>query len=257
LRSRLVYPLPSRIDDVGWFFTGFDTVGEYIRSGCFEEAERLFVRRVLSPGMVVLDIGAHIGIYSVLAARCVGPSGHVVAFEPAFRERRLLRVNLAVGRFSWVRVEPVAVGASEGSVTLHLVLGREGGCNSLRAPVGVGPTRKVAVWQTSLDRYVERYALDRIDLIKIDVEGGELEVLRGSQALLTRHPRPIVLCEVSDRRTAYWGHSARGVVDLFGDLGYDLFDILPLGRVSPAQLHSSYDQNVAAIPRERVNEFHA
>ncbi|MCX6026406.1 MAG: hypothetical protein NTY23_09135, partial [Chloroflexi bacterium] len=46
LRSRLVYPLPSRIDDVGWFFTGFDTVGEYIRSGCFEEAERLFVRRV-------------------------------------------------------------------------------------------------------------------------------------------------------------------------------------------------------------------
>src|SRR5438309_4114648 len=104
-----------------------------LRNG-FERQEQEFLLEFLGPGMTFIDIGAHHGLYSLLASKKVGPSGRVVAFEPSPREFRRLRWNLALNRCRRVRAEPFALGATDGTADLFVCLGWDTGCNSLRPP---------------------------------------------------------------------------------------------------------------------------
>ena len=102
-------PLPTRLP-WGYLWLAYnDVCGDAIFIGSFfEEAERRFVDRFLRPGMVVLDLGAHHGFYTLLASRKVGPKGRVIAFEPSPRERRRLIWHLRLNRVSNVVVESFA-----------------------------------------------------------------------------------------------------------------------------------------------------
>src|SRR6202035_6157006 len=91
--------------------------------GSFEDAEKRFVQNVLRPGMTVVDVGAHHGLYTLLAAKCVGRRGKVIAFEPSRRERRRLLRHIRVNR-SWnVMVEACALGNQAGEADLFMVEG--------------------------------------------------------------------------------------------------------------------------------------
>jgi hypothetical protein len=85
----------------------------------------------------------------------------------------------------------------------------------------------------------------------MDVEGGELNVLRGAHQLLTREPRPVFLCELSDRRTAWWGFPASEIYRHFKGLDFRLYSVLPSGELSPSPLRERYDENLVAVPLER------
>jgi len=248
-------PTPVRLPLGVWFLARNDGIGASLLKGEFENRERAFVSWFLQPGMTALDLGAHQGCYTLLAAKRVGRAGKVVAFEPSPRERRALRLNLLLNWCDNVTVQATALGSEETEEVLHLVEGLETGCNSLRAPVLAGGTsRPVRVRVTRLDRWLCDHKVEHVDFIKLDVEGAELSVLRGAPELLSRYPRPVILAEVANIRTAPWGYRASEIVTALENAGYHWYEILEGGRlVAVGKIHER-ETNLVAVPSERIDQ---
>jgi FkbM family methyltransferase len=261
LAARRIFPrlpIPVRLPWGSWELAWQNDLGNHLLAGEYEGPEYEFVRRFLRKGMVVLDIGANEGFYTLLAAHCVGENGFVIAFEPSPRERHRLRMNLGLNLCGNVRVEGAAVADREGVMSLHVVQTAETGCNSLRPPAVQGPTKILPVDVTTVDRFLRRNAVQRVDFVKMDVEGAELLALKGAQNLFRKIPRPLVLIEVSDLRTIPWGYRSREILDWLCELGFVLFSSvgegqLELLRIDEIQNGSIW--NVLAVPPERAPEI--
>jgi FkbM family methyltransferase len=249
-------PIPARLPSGLWYVAWQNDLGNQFLTGAFEEFEYAFVARYLKEGMVVLDIGANEGYYTVLASKCIGPRGRVVGFEPSPRERRRLKINLWINRCSNVRVEETALSSAEGQFDLHVVEGGETGCNSLRPPDIDGKTQTVQVAVTTLDQFLRRNPIDRVDFIKMDIEGAELTALQGAGDLLRTFPRPVLLIEIFEIRTRPWGYSAREIVNLICEAGYLLYRVIANGDLAAMDpTLDGLDANFIAVPRERVSEI--
>jgi len=201
--------------------------------------------------MIVLDIGAHHGFYTLLLAHLVGSNGQVFAFEPSPRERKALLRHISLNRCRNVRVQALALGGVEKEAELYVVQGNQTGCNSLRPPIVLSSVSPIAVQVTSLDVWLKEQKLDRVDFIKLDVEGGELEVLKGAANLLERRLRPVILAEVQDIRTLAWGHGAKEVIDYLVQKGYKWFRLSENGSLHELDTKQhTFDGNFVAVPEE-------
>ncbi len=249
-------PLPLRLKFGPWWLAENRGIDRYLVWSGFEEPEFSFVGRFLQRGMTVIDVGAHRGLYTLLASKRVGESGRVIAFEPSPRERRWLKCHVRLNFCSNVRVESFAVGSRREKADLFVVGGAENWGNSLRPPAVDGATRKVRVDVLSLDDYMEESRVGSVDFVKLDVEGAEREVLRGARRLLNQQPRPLVLAEVYDMRTEPWGYPAREIVQLLTGVGYAWFRLLPDGALAKIGADREvYDANLVAVPEERTGEI--
>lgn len=238
-----------------WWLVRGSALDESLLTGNFETAETEFLRRYLDKGMTILDVGAHHGYYTLLASRATGSDGKVIAFEPSPKERVRLREHLELNGCSNVGVESFALEAVEDEKELFLVDGAEDYCNSLRPPVVNAGTTTIKVKTTTLDKFLRRKAIDRVDFIKMDVEGAELSVLKGAVELFTRAPRPVLLVELYDIRTAPWGYAAREVVQLLAKGGYRWYEIHLDGSLAFVEADRDvYDANLVAIPPERETD---
>lgn len=163
------------------------------RSLSWNPAEYEAFRAATPRGGVVIDVGANVGAYSLLFGQWVGPGGTVVAFEPEPRVFRGLTSHIRLNRLdSIVRPVEAAVGEREGTVGL-VVSGTAG--EARLAGDADRDAQTVETIVTTLDQYCARERL-RPDVIKIDVEGWELSVLRGARALLEREPRAALFVEM-------------------------------------------------------------
>lgn len=140
-------------------------------------------RAVVTPGATVFDVGANLGAYTLLFAQWVGPAGKVVAFEPAPAAATGLRRLVALNDVS-DRVQIVEAAVSRAVGTARFASQGSSGANAL-VDAGQGAGGVISVPTTSLDAFCEAHDL-RPDVIKIDVEGEELEVLRGARRTLSR-----------------------------------------------------------------------
>ena len=248
-------PVPLRLPFGAWLLVGDSTVDHGLLCGSFETAEVRFVERFLRSGMTVLDVGAHHGLYTLLASKRVGHSGRVIAFEPSPRERQRLRLHVRLNFCSNVRIEPFALGSVRSKEDLFLVEGAEDGCNSLRPPALNAETRAVRVDVFPLDEYLAERNIGPVDFVKLDVEGGERDVIGGAIQLLSKPPRPVLLVEVQDIRTQPWGYPAREIVSLLHKLGYEWFQPHTDGRLVEFEKDRDiYDKNLVAVPNERIGE---
>jgi FkbM family methyltransferase len=214
-----------------------------------------FLWRVLDPGMTFLDIGAHQGIFSVVAAAKLARSGRVIAFEPSPSQTMRLALH-----FRWnglrppeSRVERLALGAHSGEQRFFEVeRGGDTTRNGLRAPQSGDAVHEIAAPVMTLDRYAERRGISRMDVVKIDVEGGEIDLLHGASASLLRY-RPILICELLDAATAPWGYPAREIASAVSELQYEWFDVNDDGRLSAHRVQTEYSvvRNYVALPLER------
>jgi len=239
-----------------WFLVGTSAVDIALLYGGFERAEVSFVEKYLRPGMTVLDIGAHHGLYTLLASKRVGGAGRVVAFEPSPRERAQLSRNLKINFCSNVRVEAWALGKERSQAELFLVNGGEDGCNSLRAPIAAGGASPMSVAVARLDDWMEENGIAQVDFIKLDVEGGERDVLRGAGKLLGCRPRPVIFAEVQDLRTGPWGYAAKEIIEHLVQRGYKWFAMDAEGWLRELDVRAEkYDGNFVAFPEERMGEM--
>jgi len=255
-------PLLIRLPDAGWWLARPE-FGRGLNDGIwnYEIGERRFLCRYLRPGMTVLDIGAHVGLYTLLAARKVAPTGRVIAFEPSPCERRFLHLHLRLNHCRHVRVEPFALADREGTTTLFVYHGAFLDCpntmlNSLRRQSWALPCEAISVPVTTLDAYLERHGIGEADFVKIDTEGAELSILAGAKRLLTTSPRPLLMVELNDAVTQPWGYPARIILDTLLVMDFHVFITTEEGFLMPAPLLETYDplQNVFAIPKERLSE---
>lgn len=253
-RVRRVVPslkMPLRLPFGAWWLAEHSALDRELIYDGFETAEAAFVARFLRPGMTVLDVGAHHGLYTLLASKCVGQDGRVIAFEPSPRERRRLLQHLRVNRCGNVEVRRFALGDRAGEVDLYLVEGAHDWCNSLRAPNVEERTSKVRVEVRLLDDVLEGLSWPRVDFVKLDVEGAELSCLYGARRMLRGDLRPAILVEVQDVRTAPWGYAAREIVRFLAGAGYSWFALADDGSLESISSElASYDGNLVALPHE-------
>jgi FkbM family methyltransferase len=223
-----------------------------------DTGELRFLWRFLQPGMTFFDVGAYHGLYSILAMLKLRSQGRVVAFEPSARERRRLESNLRLNGLSGLAVEPFAVSAREGTQALFTVLSGFTSMNSLRPPSVQSPVKEVVVETITLDGYLKQKAIERVDLMKLDLEGGEKEAICGAGRLFSSI-RPFVICEVLDWVTKPWGYPAREIVSALGDYDYKWFDFRPDGALVPHEPRDEYPEvrNYLAAPREKLQEIAA
>jgi FkbM family methyltransferase len=258
-RVRKKFPdllIPWRLPFGAWWLAQNGELDHKLVNEGFEGAELRFVENFLRPGMTVLDIGAHHGLYSLLSSKCVGRRGKVIAFEASPRECRRLGQHVRVNGCSNVRIEPGAAGSEAGMADLHVVDGSCDWGNSLRTPTVSEPTYKVRVEVRTIDSVLESLGIFRVDFIKLDVEGAELSVLHGASRLLSSTSRPAILVEVQDLRTAPWGYLSRDIVQFLTSVGYRWYALAADGSLrSISSELDSYEANLVAFPRERSREF--
>ena len=167
-----------------------------LASGDAEPELQARLSSLVRPGSVVWDVGAHVGFFALTLARMVAPEGLVVAFEADDANVDALREAVPRNGLANVEICPVAVWSEPGTVVFERRSDTAGAINGAVVETGSG----VSVTATSLDAELERRRIP--DFVKIDVEGGEEQVLIGARQLLAEH-RPVVVCEVHVSRRGH------------------------------------------------------
>ncbi len=182
--------------------------------GAWEPPVSHFLRSKLQPGMIVLDVGAHAGYYTLLMAKQVGKDGKVIAFEPNRLVRELLLKNIKLNEYDYVTVSPFALFSREGTTVLETL-----DSSNMRLSLDSAASNKEQVVMREFDRCTIELGVDRVDLIKIDVEGAEFDVLQGMRELLDKH-HPALLIEVHFEGLTQFGHTSPELLDFVRSFGY-------------------------------------
>ena len=163
--------------------------------GLYEPQVTQALKRYLRAGARCMDVGAHLGYTTILMAHLVGPRGSLVAFEPFPKTFRLLEENVRLNELTNIRLEPLAASDQDGSVSLVFEANQQLASTPSVSGYAVEQEKgNIEVRCVSLDSYVARTGWTP-ELVKIDVEGAELAVLRGATHTI-RNARPIFIVEV-------------------------------------------------------------
>ena len=195
------------------------------------EREMCGLRHLVRPGSVCIDVGSAAGLYTAVLSRLAGPAGHVHSIEPLPFAHLMWARILNARQTANVRHHAVALGTEPGSDIMSVPVGRYGlvtGRSFLARRSG-GPdpnaefTGQVAVTVNvdTLDDLCAREAISRLDFIKIDVEGAELQVLEGGKQVIEAH-RPVMLIEIEARHAARYRRSPDDITGWLLERGYTM-----------------------------------
>lgn len=187
-------------------------------TGTYEAGTLHMLQKLLRPGDTFIDVGANIGLMSVLAATCVGPQGQVYAFEPEPDTFSLLQRNIGLNELTNVVMTNKGLGSQTGAAKIYSNRHDNRGMASFlkNQPEATAVTDVPVI---TLDAFVEAQQIERVHVIKIDVEGWELAVLQGARGLLSQEDAPI-LCveyntELPDQQQVYDFISAINAYKIF------------------------------------------
>ncbi len=237
LMDRLLLPALERAQ-------GFQTIAEdpfwfrlELLTRQHERETRQLLERLVQPGMAALDVGAHVGYYSRLLAERTGAAGRVIAFEPHPRTHAVLRRN--VSHLPNVTALQVAAAEREGRAELYdyLMMSAsgslhydEGLADQQRARMGAGdvaPRREAGfemqrygVRTVAIDDCLEQLGVERVDLVKMDIEGAELAALRGMRRTIARSAGLALVMEYNPGALAAFGHEPVAALQEVLDLGF-------------------------------------
>jgi len=205
------------IDGVTFELDLTDAIGASLYySGTFEEKTERLIEGRLEPGMIAVDIGANFGYHTFRLAQGVGPSGRVLAIEPMTEAFTRLRAN--AGRNNFAQITYIQAGLSDAELGITSVA-----FTSHYDIDGTDRTEPERVRVTTLDNLVAEQGLERVDFIKLDVDGYEGKVFRGAVETLKRW-HPDVLFEISPGMMLEQGDHPEGLFAILDGLGYRLLD---------------------------------
>jgi FkbM family methyltransferase len=195
-----------------------DFVARSIFLNLYENSEVRCLRKILRSGSIVVDVGANIGFYSLLCAQLIGDAGHVYAFEPvASTADRLVR-NIELNHARNVTPIRSAVGSRCGTTAMGPVPEKNAGKAQIATNIGA-PCEQVPI--TSLDSFMAHSGLTRLDFVKVDIEGFEMEFLSGAKISIARF-RPVLLMELNPGALGQYGTTPGAVIAALKGAGYDV-----------------------------------
>jgi FkbM family methyltransferase len=225
--------------------------GEILRSGYYEPRTVRLIQSLAKPGMVFVDVGAHVGQYTLIVSEAVTSTGSVHAFEPDPETYGWLRHNIECNRLTNVFTNQLALADVSGTLDFYLSDVSDIGANSLQQPRGFDG-RVCKVGCTTLDEYMRSQGITRVDLMKIDVEGAELAMLKGSSALLERDDRPVIILEFEEARQRAFHSSCAQLAALLESKRYSLFRLdTPALEAYVPKDSDAPSFNVLALPSHR------
>lgn len=202
--------------------------------GTYEENELEYVVSHLRPGDTFLDVGAHVGYFTLPAAKAVGSGGQVIAFEPSPASVRLIRENAELNGFGWITVVEAAASDHDGPELLFRSPKSPMWNRLVRFPVRAGMDT-ISISAKTIDATLAECGWPSVAGLKVDVEGAELDVLRGSASCLERNPHAFVIVEMQGRARL---EGSLAVLHLLEDRGYS-FRLFRRGAASTAETISS------------------
>jgi FkbM family methyltransferase len=203
--------------------------------------------------MTFLDVGANMGLYTLFAARKLGTHGIVVAIEPSSRDFARLKANIELNRL--VNVHPLQLAVSNylREADLLIAVEEKSGHNTLGnfgydSIIAQGKER---VRVERIDDIVQNLRLQRVDMMKMDIEGGEFLALQGAQETL-RYFSPIILMELSDRTLRHQGSHSGHIWEFLIQEGYHIYKFDErTGLPVSAERKTYFDsENIIAIHNE-------
>ncbi len=205
-----------------------------------ERAERIFYLGYLREGMTVFDAGANVGDLTLLFSRFVGETGSVHAFEPCGAAFERLSAVSRAASLRNVRLNQLALAEEEGTVLLHIYDDEYMSWNTraLRPlenyGINVKPRATEEVPSTTVDLYCERNGVTEIDLLKIDVEGAELQVLMGARRMMSEKRVRCMTFEFG-QTTFDMGNTPDQLEAYLKDAGYELRNVVEGDPVFPGR----------------------
>lgn len=228
--------------------------------GHYEPQETALVKSLLKAGMTFVDVGANWGYFTLLAASLVGPAGRVVSFEPHPTLYRLLEQNIERNRFAWVTPLRVAAAGEEGEMNLAGYTEGDSNRGVSRLTRGVeprGPNYHVKTGR--LETLLDAAGVGEVDLLKVDIEGGEGDVLPTLRDGLARARYKHILLELHPQALAAQGINAPGLVEGILGQGYQAWR---LNHSAESFRRASYKLPASAVeflepldPREPLGEW--
>ena len=213
-----------------------DSIGKSIYyRGEYEAGTLSVLKDFLHLGDVFLDVGAYIGFHACVAARFVGETGFVYAIEPNPEIYEILLTNIRINKLTNISPLEIALGAEESEAHIYDYNRTNIGAASLIRPQGVSEESGKLVRVTAIDRLIENKQLRIPTLIKIDVEGFELEVLKGAKTLLEGSQAPMLCVEYSNLHPQYRGNP-RDIYIFIKSVNDYSFYKLKYGKEVPSKL---------------------
>ena len=190
------------------------------RLGLMGREDRRFFAEHIRPGMRVLDIGSNLGLYSILMAKLTGPSGRVTCFEPDADLFQSFQANCRLNEVDWVEGHNLALGSRPARLTLHKMIINSGD-NHFGQRRGELFRHSIEAEVVALDSFLPDL---RVDFVKIDIQGWELEALRGMQRTLAAQPAVQVYFEFFPDIYQRSGTTYRDLVDFLHEAGFKISD---------------------------------
>jgi FkbM family methyltransferase len=222
----------------------------YIR-GFFEPELIRYLKETLHPGMTCVDVGANVGYLTLFMAKRVGQTGRVFAFEPTSRICELLKANVSLNSCRQVVIEQAALSDHIGALQFHE--GPTGfdvynSAGTITHPTAIPqPFMTSQVRCLTLDSYLGELEWPEIDIVKIDVEGGELSVLKGMEQVLKSSPGIQLIIELADQTTHGFGYSASDIEHWLRARGWHLSIVGAGGKLFAAPVNNKWTgQNIVA-----------
>jgi len=197
------------IDD--WIQENLFFINEY------EAGEMKLMKRFLKPGDVFIDIGANIGLHTLFASAIVSNRGMVFSFEPFSENYNLLQHNISLNNASNVVAERIAVSDLKQQIDIRYDTSHaNSGMASAYLP---GFSQYETVDSISLDEYLFYHQIERVNFIKIDIEGGEYPALSGMRETLKKF-NPIILLEINKEILSFTPYAEKDIIDFLKSMGY-------------------------------------
>jgi FkbM family methyltransferase len=197
--------------------------GQAALTGAYEPSLCDEIARDLPPGGTFFDVGGNVGLVTLeVLGRTNGAPPEVHVFEPHPRNVESLRRSLALNRSERVHVQAAAVGAAPGSASLKTSENRnESGCHRIVGSAEQMAGGVIAVPVLALDDYARTHGIERVDVLKVDVEGHESAVLEGARELLARQAIGTVILEVNEELIGALGGESSALYETLSGSGYE------------------------------------
>lgn len=238
--SHFLYVQPAIRDVTRWGIKFTLDISDYVGWLAYYEIDDVSQDRLMEvckPGYVVFDVGVNIGITALKFSGKVGALGRVIGFEPDKLNYSKFLKNAALNEFKNLEVHNIGLSDHDERVLLCSPNPSNRGENRVAPKDFIASETMSPVALVTLDEFVKKFDLDRLDLIKIDVEGYEMRVIKGACETITHH-HPVIFMEIDDKLLRDQGGSANELLEILEKCGYHIQNAETLENRSSSMDHN-------------------